>query len=149
MDSIVVFTLEGRRIGLPLDTVERAVRIVDPTPLPKAPSVVCGIINVQGHIVPVLDTRRRFGLPAREIELSDQLLIARTSYRTVALWVDAVIELVTCDAQDFVDSESVVPGLDYVRGIVRLADGLILVHDLDTFLSLEERQALDEAINDV
>lgn len=144
-----MFTLEGRRIGLPLDAVERAVRIVDPTPLPKAPRVVCGIINIQGRIVPMLDTRRRFGLPARDIELGDQLLIARTSYRTVALWVDAVTELVTCDALDVVDGESVVPGLEYVRGIVRLADGLILVHDIDTFLSLEERQALDEAIKDV
>ena len=97
----------------------------------------------------MLDTRRRFGLPARDMELGDQLLIARTSYRTVAMWVDAVTELITCDAQDFVDGEAVVPGLEYVRGIVRRMDGLILVHDLDTFLSLEEQQSLDEALNDV
>ncbi len=146
MDSVVVFTLEGQRIGLPLGTVERAVRVVDVTPLPKAPQIVRGLINVQGRIVPVVNTRKRFGIPEREVALSDQFLIAHTSTRTVAMWVDTVTGVVECNERDFVTAEAIVPGMEYVKGIVKLADGMILVHDLDTFLSLEEQQSLDEAI---
>ncbi len=146
MDSVVVFTLEGQRIGLPLGTVERAVRVVDVTPLPKAPQIVRGLINVQGRIVPVVNTRKRFGIPEREVALSDQFLIAHTSTRTVAMWVDTVTGVVECSERDFVTAEAIVPGMEYVKGIVKLADGMILVHDLDTFLSLEEQQSLDQAI---
>ncbi|HLQ26558.1 MAG TPA: chemotaxis protein CheW [Acidiferrobacterales bacterium] len=146
MDSVVVFTLEGQRIGLPLGTVERAVRVVDVTPLPKAPQIVRGLINVQGRIVPVVNTRKRFGIPEREVALSDQFLIAHTSTRTVAMWVDTVTGVVECNERDFVTAEAIVPGMEYVKGIVKLADGMILVHDLDTFLSLEEQQSLDQAI---
>lgn len=146
MDSVVVFTLEGQHIGLPLGAVERVVRAVDVAPLPKAPQIVCGLANVQGRIVPVVSPRKRFGIPEREMALSDQLLIARTATRTLAMWVDAVTGVVECNDQNFVAAAAVVPGMEYIKGIVRLPDGMILVHDLDTFLSLEEGKSLDEAV---
>jgi len=146
MGSIVVFALEGQSIGLPLGTVERVVRVVEVTRLPKAPQIVHGLINVQGRIVPVVNTRKRFGMLEREVALSDQLVIAHTATRTVAMLVDMVIGVVECNERDFVTAEAVVPGMEYVKGIVKLADGIVLVHDLDTFLSLEEQQSLDEAI---
>lgn len=145
MSSVVVFALEGQRIGLPLDSVERVIRMVEVAPLPRVPQIIRGIVNLQGRIIPVVDTRKRFGIPEREIELSDQLLVARTSRRTLAMWVDAVTGVIECDAQDFVTAETVVPGMEYVKGIVKLRDGMILVHDLDTLLSLEEAQSLDDA----
>jgi purine-binding chemotaxis protein CheW len=146
MGSIVVFALEGQRIGLPLGTVERVVRVVEVTRLPKAPQIVHGLINVQGRIVPVVNTRKRFGMLEREVALSDQFLIARTATRTLAMLVDMVTGVVECNERDFVTAEAIVPGMEYVQGIVKLADGIVLIHDLDTFLSLEEQQSLDEAI---
>lgn len=146
MDLVVVFALDSRRFGMPLGVVERVVRAVDVTPLPKAPEIVCGVVNMQGHILPVVNVRRRFGLPEREIALSDQLLITRTSTRTLALLVDQVAGVIECRERDFVGAEAVVPDMEYVRGIVKLVDGMVLVHDLDTFLSLDEARSLDEAI---
>ena len=60
--------------------------------------------------------------------------------------VDMVTGGVECNERDFVTAEAVVPGMEYVKGIVKLAHGIVLIHDLDTFLSLEEQQSLDEAI---
>ena len=65
--QIVVFALDDRRIALPLAAVERVVRAVEVTPLPKAPAVVLGAVNVQGNLVPVFHLRRRFRMPEREI----------------------------------------------------------------------------------
>ena len=59
-DQIVVFALDEPRYALPLSAVERVVRAVEITPLPKAPEIVLGVINMQGQVVPAVDIRKRF-----------------------------------------------------------------------------------------
>lgn len=145
--QLVVFTLDEQRYAVPLSAVERIVRLVEITPVPHTPEIVLGVINVQGRILPVVNIRRRFRLPARELRLSDHLLIARTSKRTVALVVDAVSEVVTLPSHEVVTGEKILAHLGYVAGVVKRPDGLILIHDLDEFLSLEEEQALHDAID--
>ena len=93
---LVTFRLEGLFLALPLDRVLRAVRAVAATPLPRAPEIVYGVVNVRGRIVPVVNLRRRFGLAEREIALTDQLLIARGATRMLAMIVDAVGGVIEC-----------------------------------------------------
>ena len=143
---VVVFHLDDRRYGLPLSAVERVVRMVDVTPLPQAPDIVLGVINVQGQVIPVVSARRRFRLPERNLALSDQLVIARTARRTVALAADAVSGVLEYSPAEAVGVRDIVPGIGYIEGVVKLPDGLVLIHHLDRFLSLDEEQALDGAI---
>lgn len=145
-DQLVVALLDGRRCALRLPAVERVARAVEITPLPKAPEIVLGVINVGGRIVPVINVRKRFRLAEREAGLGDQLLIARTARRTVALPVDAVTGVLPCSAEMVTTKEAIVPGLEYLEGIAKLEDGMILIHDLDKFLSLEEENTLDRAL---
>jgi len=145
-DQLVVFTLDGHRYALSLSAVERAVHMVEITPLPKAPEIVLGAINLAGRIVPVLNIRKRFHLHERKPGLGDQLLIARTPSRTVALAVDAVDSVVQRYPDEVIAPPTIVPGLEYLAGVVKLADGMLFIHDLDRFLSLEEEQALATAI---
>ena len=111
-----VLRLDDRLYALYLPVVLRAVRVVEITPLPKAPDIVSGIINVHGEIIPVVDIRKRFGLPQRETRPSDQIIIARTSRRTVALLADESGEIL--ERPEVVDAEKVVAGMEYVRGVV-------------------------------
>ena len=141
--QLVVFTLGEYRYGLQLSDVERVVRIVDITPLPKAPDIVLGVVDVQGQVIPVINLRRRFRLPEREIDLADHLIVARTARRPLALIVDAAIGVLECSDRDVEPAREVLPGLEYVEGVAKLEDGLILIHDLDKFLSLDEQAALD------
>lgn len=144
--QLLVFTVDDGRYALPVETADRAVRAVEIMSLPKAPEIVLGLINVRGQIVPVVNLRRRFRLPERDLELSDQLIIARTSTRTVALVVDSVTGVIKVSEGQIVEAGAILPGLEYVDGVAKLPDGLILIHDLDRFLSLEEEKALDEAM---
>jgi purine-binding chemotaxis protein CheW len=146
LQTLVVFSLEGGRYALSLPAVQEAARAVEYTPLPKAPAIVLGVINVRGQIIPVLNIRRRFGLPEREIALSDHFLLARTSRRPVALAVDNVTGVLTRPIETIIAAEKILPEMEYVRSVVKLEDGLIFIHDLDTFLSLEEESALEEAL---
>jgi purine-binding chemotaxis protein CheW len=142
----VVFVLDGQRYALYLSAVERIIRAVEVTPLPKAPEIVLGIINMQGRIIPVVNIRRRFRLPEREMDLSDQLIIANTTKRSVALVVDEARGIIEQAQEEVVPAEVVLPGVKYVEGVVKLEDGMILIHDLDRFLSLEEEKSLDRAL---
>lgn len=144
--QLVVFLLDGRRCALALPVVERIVRAVAVTPLPNAPEVVLGIIDVAGRIVPVMNLRQRLRLPQRPVSPDDQFAIVRAARRTVALVVDAVEGVVAAPARALVRTGDIVPGLEYLRGLAQLPDGLVLIHDLDQFLSLDEGRALDAAM---
>lgn len=145
-NQLVEFTLDERRYAVSLSTVETAVRMVEVTPLPKAPQIVIGVINLRGRVVPVLDMRARFGLPKRQPSPVDQLIIARTSRRTVALVVDGVRGVVECPAHQTIAAEEIVPGMKYVTGVIKLEDGMLFIHNLDEFLSLEEEGNLEAAM---
>lgn len=146
--EIVVFSLDGRRYALDVWSVERVIRVVEVARLPKGPEVVLGVIDLGGQIVPVVDIRQRFSLPPRDISLSDYLIVARTSKRTVALIVDAVVGTVKVSEPAIVPARDVVPGMDYVEGVLGLEDGVILIHDLDTFLSIEEEGLLEDSLRE-
>ena len=148
-NQFVVFTLDEQRFGLELTAVERVVRRVEITPLPKAPEIVLGIVNVRGRVVPVVDIRKRFRLAERGPVLSDQIIIARTAQRPVALVVDAVTDVLDRPQEDIIEALRVLPGIEYVEGVLKLEDGLILIHDLNRFLSLEEEAALGRAAESV
>ena len=62
---LIVFGFGEQRYGLPLSSIEHPARIVEITPSPNAPAIVLGVINVQGRLIPVVNVRRRFCLPAR------------------------------------------------------------------------------------
>lgn len=142
----VVFILDERRFALSLAAVERVLPVVEVDLLPKAPEIVLGVINVQGRIIPVVDIRKRFRLPPREIVLTDRLILANTSRHTVALLVDAVVGVFELSAVAMTQAAAILPGLEYVEGVAKLSDGLVFIHNLETFLSLEEGQGLDAAL---
>jgi purine-binding chemotaxis protein CheW len=145
-DQVLVFSLDERQYALHLSAVKRVVRAVEVTPLPKAPEIVLGVVNLQGRIIPVFDLRSRFRLPKREINLSDQLILAHTTTRMVALIVDSVMGVVGVPDREMVGAHSILPDLEYVEGAFKLEDGVVLIHNLDRFLSLEETRALDQVM---
>jgi purine-binding chemotaxis protein CheW len=142
----VVFTLGETQYALFLATVERVVRAVEITPLPQAPEIVLGVINAWGQLAPVVDVRRRFGLPGRGLRVDDRFLIARTPRRLLALVVDSVEGIQELECQQ---ARAACQGLSFahgLQGVAKLADGLALIYDLDQFLSLDEERQLDEAL---
>lgn len=143
---LLVFQLDEQRYALHLHAVLRVLPMMEVAPLPNAPGVVTGVINVAGRIVPVMDVRRRFGLPARAPQLSDVLILARTQARTVALPADGVAGLLERADAEVTPVASIAPGVQHVDGVVKLDDGLALIHDIDTFLLAAEQAQLARAL---
>ncbi len=139
---LVVFTLANEKWALPASVVQRAVRAVEITPCPDAPDVVLGVINVHGRIIPVFDLRRRFGLPLRELSIDDHIIIAKAETRSVAILVDAVCGMMQPDESAVLTKTELPPELTTFDGILKLGREIVLIYDLDKFLSLEEEQLL-------
>jgi len=143
---ILQFCLDEMSCGLDLHTVERVERAVEITPLPKAPEIVKGIINFHGEIIAVINMRKRFNLPEREMEPEDLLIIARTSKRLVGLVVDKVFGVQELEPDQFIDAEVAFPYTGYISGIARVENSIVMIHDLEKFLSLDEQRVLNKAI---
>jgi purine-binding chemotaxis protein CheW len=144
--EVLVFEVESQRYGVAVADVREVLRAVPLTPLPRAPAIIEGIINLRGTIVPVLDIRQRFRLPGRPVEHTDHFLVAWTCERLIALRVDRALGLVRIEASAIAQAETVLPGVDYVAQVARFPDGLVLIHDLRTFLSAAESESLADAL---
>jgi purine-binding chemotaxis protein CheW len=144
---VLEFTLDGLRYALPLSAVVRVVRAVETTPLPKAPRIVLGVINVKGSIVPVIDLRSRFRLPTREMGCDDRLILARTPRRELAFAADGVIGVREVAGEAIAKAKAALPFAEYLHGVAALDDSLVMISDLDRFLSLDEEEKLDAVLS--
>jgi len=141
-NQYVLFAIDGQRFALRLEDVRRVVRMVQLTAVPEAPSYIAGMINVQGELLPVVNTRRRFRLRERELSINDHLIIATGRGRTVVLIADAVIGVIEEPEESITPAESVIPGVDLVDGMLKTKDGIVLLHDPDT-LGLDWRPGVE------
>lgn len=144
--TILVFELGEYRYGLPLAAVCEVLPMPSIVPLPKAPSVVEGVVNIRGVVMAVMDIRLRFRLPAKTPHPTDHLLIAWAGRRRVALRVDRVVGLAPIAAHDIQEADVLSTRAEYLVGVARQPDGLVLLHDLDGFLAEAELGDLDAAL---
>lgn len=147
-EQVLVVSVEGLSVALPLISVVRVLRAVEVLPLPQAPEIVCGVINVHGELIPVIDFRKCLGFPGKAVIPNDQLLIVRSSKRLLALVIEASYGVTESLSSTFVPIRDMVPCKNHVAGILKSKSGLILVHDLEALLSLDEDRALTESMID-
>lgn len=138
MEAILVFLLNQQKYGLSLSAVERVVPVVEFTAMPKAPVNILGVINLQGLMVPVYNTRLGLGLLQKEIALSDQLIIVQVEKRMIALLVDTVIGLLE-NPEQVITPEQIALDLHSSDQLVKQGDDLvILLNELEHVLKLNK-----------
>ena len=136
MNQLFILRLDDQRYALRLQDVERVVPMVEITALPEAPGGVLGLINAQGRVLSVIDLRGWLNLPTRQVDLEDILVIVRTAGGMVALAVDGVEGVSDWPERTSVSGEEIAPPPVHLEGVVKLADGLVLICDLDRLLSM-------------
>ena len=144
--QLLCVDVAGNRCALPVDAVVEIHPAVQLVPLLDAPEVVVGMVNRRGRALPVLDLRRRLGLPPRPLQAADRLVVLRLPDRDVAMVVDAAVDVVTVEAETI--DTAVARSTEAVRtqGVAVLPDGLLVVLDVAAFLSCTESAELDEAL---
>ena len=144
---LVVFTIDEQQFALQLSSVERIVRAVEVTHLPEAPRAVLGVINVEGRVIPVVNSRRRLGLPEREVEPDDLFIIVNENDLSLALVADEVKPVLEIEEQQVVTSEKMLPGAGMVNGVAKVEDGMIVILSIAQTLSAEDHHKVSTAID--
>lgn len=134
---ILIYRVEDQRQGLLLANVERVLLAMEVTPLPKAPETILGVINIRGAVIPVVNMRKKLRLPEREMELTDRIILSKTSSYTLALLVDNVEGLAAWPANETVAPDRILPGLGCIHNVIKDKDNLLLVYNIDEFFGAE------------
>lgn len=132
-------------MALAAGLVSEVIRAVEIEPLPQAPAVVSGVINVRGSLTPVIDLRRRLGFAAKELSPEDHFIVADCGPRRVALHVDRALDLLSIRELTIepLAQEAASP---YIAGALALPDGVLVIYDLAKFLSESEAATLNLAL---
>lgn len=145
MNHLLAFEIDNYQFGLHVPLVERVIPACEVTPVPDSPPAVLGLINIQGTITPVLNTRMKLGLPERGVAVTDYFVIASSDKHQLALHVDSVKGLMEYTDEQLIPIDDVLTQKTPVS-VVRILDGLVLVYDTNKSLSETEKKHLAVAL---
>jgi purine-binding chemotaxis protein CheW len=143
--QVVTFKVGRQEFAFDILQVERILRYTAPSPLPKAPRFLEGVLPYNGSSVPVIDLRKRFELDAPIGEETRLMILELESHR-VAVLVDEVCEVVRVDSTTIAAPGPVVSGLAavYIAGIITLSERTIIILNARKLLSSTERLELEK-----
>lgn len=144
--DVLRFTIGELHLAVPAPHVREVQRAVALLPLPGAPPVVEGVVDLRGEIVPVLDLRARLGVAPAPVRPSQFLIFLWTGVRLVALRVDEVAWIETLGTDDVAAAEQLTRGPMQLAGVARTAGGLVLLQDPEALLRQAESEAIDAAL---
>jgi purine-binding chemotaxis protein CheW len=147
--QLVTFTVGAAEYGLGISSITEVIRPLPVTPLPHMPLFIEGVINLRGVIIPVVDLRKRFGAPVEQDNArSQRMLIIRGAARgLLGLAVDGVREVLLVPESSIAAApeEATGKGADFIAGVAKVTDRLVVLIDISRILSVEERASLTEA----
>ncbi|HEY3493703.1 MAG TPA: chemotaxis protein CheW [Polyangiaceae bacterium] len=137
MSLHVVFALAGVEYALPVAYVLQMDTFSGATPVPGTADYVAGIVTVRGRVVPVIDLRRRFGLPPVAPTLDTRIIVTQVEDRVVGLCVDRAREVLALDPTKHQAAPALVSerSVGLVQGMHALGTRLLLLLDLPKVLS--------------
>ncbi len=156
--QLVTFQVGTEEYGLDISSITEVVRPLKITPLPKMPAFIEGVINLRGVIIPVVDLRNRFELKTIKNDSRRMRMIitrgavhgtAKTSSNLLGLVVDNVDEVIHVPKKDIDPAPDAATGrnVEFITGMGKVGDRLIILLDLTRILSQQECVALAEAEN--
>ena len=143
--QLVSFTLGAEEFAVDIGVVQEIVRMPEITKVPRSPAFVEGVVNLRGKIIPVVDLRKRFDLPASQATKSTRIVIVTVGGRTVGMIVDSVSEVLRLSSEAIeATPDMVASGVDasFLMGIATLDGRLLILLELERVLNKEEAEAL-------
>ncbi|WP_196772870.1 chemotaxis protein CheW [Pseudodesulfovibrio alkaliphilus] len=142
--QLVTFSIGEEEFGVNILQVQEIIRTMEITKVPRAPAFVEGVINLRGKVIPIVDMRSRFGLRAKEHDKYTRIIVIEIDMIIVGFVVDAVSEVLRLPANAVQPPPPVVAGMDadYIDGVGKLDERLLILLDLNSLLDSDEKEAL-------
>ena len=145
MGKFTVFTIADETFGIPIERAVEIIRVQKVFSVPGLPGFLSGVMSVRGTVIPLIDLRRRFGTkPAGKKE---RIIIVRFEQEKIGLLVDGIKEIVALSPEEITKSPSLFKGFktEFLMGLGRKDDAIIILLDIDNLLTSEEKIQLKES----
>ncbi|MDR2050954.1 MAG: chemotaxis protein CheW [Deltaproteobacteria bacterium] len=144
--QLVTFSIGEEEFGVDILKVQEIIRTMEITKVPRAQAFVEGVINLRGKVIPIIDLRRRFNLPSKTHDKHTRIIVIEINNMIVGFVVDSVSEVLRIPAGTVEPPPAVVAGMesDYISGVGKLHDRLLILLDLDKLLSSADIEALGQ-----
>lgn len=131
--QVVVFSLGQVEYGGDITKVQEIIRLPEITALPGTANYILGIINLRGSIIPIIDLKKKLGLPGAEITDETRVIVVEINSQKVGLVVDEVSEVISFSSEEIVPADAVGFGIQekYLLGVVRISERLLILLSLD------------------
>ena len=145
-EQVIQFDIGKEKFGVKITRVHEIIRMKEITELPDSSEYLVGIINLRGNIISVIDLRKRFGM--EEVQNTDdtRIIVVEFDNQDVGLIVDAVSEVLHIEEAEIDDPPRTMVGIkdDYLKGVVKVDEDIIILLDLDNLLKSEEKIELEK-----
>jgi purine-binding chemotaxis protein CheW len=149
--QLVSFKLGKELYGIEITKVREIILITEITRIPETPHFLKGLINLRSTVIPVIDLRARFGLPEADLSDESRIMVLQACGKTIGIMVDAVSEVLRVKRDQIAPPPPTVAGLgrDYLCGLVKLDDRLLILLEIDKIFGEEEITAIKSAVGAV
>jgi purine-binding chemotaxis protein CheW len=139
--QIVTFSLD-EEYGVPITQVQEIIRVGNITRVPNSPHYMEGVINLRGRILPVLNLRKRLGLPEKELTKSSRIIVTEIGDKVIGLLVDAVSHVIKLPLGTVEPAPDEVLDIDtdYITGVGKLSNRIIIILDLERLLKKNSKE---------
>ena len=143
--QVVSFKLGPEEYGVDIAQVQEINRMVAVTNVPRAPVFMEGVINLRGQLIPIIDLRTRFGMPRAEHTKNTRIVVTEIGTKRVGMVVDSVSEVLRLPLDAIEPAPDMITGVDteYIRGVGKVDDRLIILLDLAKIVTGSEKRELE------
>lgn len=142
--QLVSFNIGEEEFGVDILKVQEINRMVEVTRVPNAPEYVDGVINLRGKVIPIIDLRRRFGMPRKEKDKNSRIIVVELTGKVLGFVVDAVSEVLRIPGSVTEPPPAIIAGIkaEYITAIGKLENRLLILLDLERVLTADEHDEL-------
>lgn len=143
--QVVSFKLGSEEYGVDIAQVQEINRMVAVTHVPRAPQFMEGVINLRGQLIPIIDLRTRFAMPRAEHTKNTRIVVTEIGAKRVGMVVDSVSEVLRLPVDQIEPAPDMITGVEteYIRGVGKIDDRLVILLDLGRIISGAEKRELE------
>ena len=143
--QVVSFRIGTEEYGVDIAQVQEIIRLVEITHVPRAPHFMEGVINLRGQLIPIIDLRTRFGMERIDATKSTRIIVTEIGSKRVGIVVDSVSEVLNIPLENIEEAPEMIAGVgtEYIQGVGKMNDRLIIMLDLTMVITTDEKQQLE------
>ena len=149
--QLVSFRLAQEEYGIEITQVQEIILMGEITRVPQTADYIKGLINLRSTVIPIVDLRSRFGLEQGDTTEETRIMVVNVAGKTIGIIVDAVSEVLRITQDQIAPPPPTVAGLgqEYLTGLVKLENSLLILLDINKILGEEEAAQIDAVASDI